>query len=1094
MQSSKAQFINGTGRTVLLIDPRVDGYRTLLRSIGRSRPIETHVVAADRDALPQIAAIVAGGGKVDALHILAHGAPGRLALGRDGLDLAALDRDPEAVATIRMGLRGGELRLIACAAGAGEAGRAFVAALSLAFRAAVVASEGLIGRGWDGGADVAAVPQGASLRQDLLIAKRELGAYPAHLMTNYNVTEIAGTGSFTDVWESENPTDGDTIYFNSAVTGTIDLSDVVTIRSSAAHYLAADNAITIDDAAGGGISVNSGRFFTWGRADVEFLPVTISANVSGSGGFAVIGSGPVVLSGTNSFSGGMSVTSGGTLSLTGTGAFGSGTITLNNGTLAITGATNTANAMSIGANGGTIDNSAFTTLTGTISDDSNGYSLTKNGTGDLTLTGVSANFTGTFNVTAGAFKLNAAGADSALAKATLNVTTSSSVSIQSAETIGGLKGTSNVSITDGDLTIDQSADTTYEGSITGTNGVAKTGAGTLTLSGANSYSGIYNPSSTGTLVSGGTLNITGSLANTNLLRVTSGGTLTGSGSVGGGVDLRNGATFGRSGTVDGTFTVGGDTTIGEAGGATTTFHVDVKTDGNGGYTYDSMKGDATFTLADATLTVVTDGSTSVGDVLTLIDDTGINTISGTFSGLAEGATFTSGSTTFKISYVGGSGNDVTITHMAAPASGGGGGGGGSTESFTSSQTTTSSSGGTTVATTTLTNRSGGSGSAAIVQNTSNNGNLVTATLPTSVSLTSEGPGTAQSGTQALTTLSGAISARNSSGNAALQGGAQTFLTNLGATTTLDIRTIIPSFNAANTSSDPIVITGSAQSGQSEAFVIDMRSLQGKALQLNNIEFASIIGNATVTGGSGNNFAVGDDGNQFISLGEGDDTLYGGAGDDTIGSADGNDLLFGDQGYDTVNGGSGDDTTWGGLDNDVVYGNTGNDVVYGNQYNDTLYGGQDADTVYGGQDDDIVYGNLGADLLYGNLGADTLYGGDGADTVNGSEGADLVYGNAGGDHLSGGAGDDTLFGGAGQDTFSVGSGDGADIISDFSVADGDRIEIAADLNGTTIDSLTDLQVVATDFAGNVIFDLGDGNSLTLIGVQTADLQSDWFGFI
>ena len=64
------------------------------------------------------------------------------------------------------------------------------------------------------------------------------------------------------------------------------------------------------------------------------------------------------------------------------------------------------------------------------------------------------------------------------------------------------------------------------------------------------------------------------------------------------------------------------------------------------------------------------GSTSAGTVDTLIDNTGSQAITGTFSGLAQGAIFyvagpSSGGTWYQISYQGGSGNSVTITALGA---------------------------------------------------------------------------------------------------------------------------------------------------------------------------------------------------------------------------------------------------------------------------------------------------------------------------------------------------------------------------------------------------------------------------------------------
>ncbi|MFT7621337.1 MAG: hypothetical protein ACI9WU_000498, partial [Myxococcota bacterium] len=48
------------------------------------------------------------------------------------------------------------------------------------------------------------------------------------------------------------------------------------------------------------------------------------------------------------------------------------------------------------------------------------------------------------------------------------------------------------------------------------------------------------------------------------------------------------------------------------------------------------------------------------DTYVLIDNDATDAVSGTFSGLAEGATFASAGTTFAVTYVGGDGNDVAI--------------------------------------------------------------------------------------------------------------------------------------------------------------------------------------------------------------------------------------------------------------------------------------------------------------------------------------------------------------------------------------------------------------------------------------------------
>jgi hypothetical protein len=71
------------------------------------------------------------------------------------------------------------------------------------------------------------------------------------------------------------------------------------------------------------------------------------------------------------------------------------------------------------------------------------------------------------------------------------------------------------------------------------------------------------------------------------------------------------------------------------------------------------------TLAGVALNVTlpADFTAAAGTVYTLIDNDGNDPISGTFAGLAEGATVKAKNQAFRISYVGGTGNDVTLTFL-----------------------------------------------------------------------------------------------------------------------------------------------------------------------------------------------------------------------------------------------------------------------------------------------------------------------------------------------------------------------------------------------------------------------------------------------
>ena len=78
-------------------------------------------------------------------------------------------------------------------------------------------------------------------------------------------------------------------------------------------------------------------------------------------------------------------------------------------------------------------------------------------------------------------------------------------------------------------------------------------------------------------------------------------------------------------------------------------------------------GNAVFLNSDAVLsTVLYDGwKVATSDAFRIIDNRSSTAVSGTFSGLAEGAQFTVDGITFNITYVGGDGNDVVITALNA---------------------------------------------------------------------------------------------------------------------------------------------------------------------------------------------------------------------------------------------------------------------------------------------------------------------------------------------------------------------------------------------------------------------------------------------
>ena len=200
---------------------------------------------------------------------------------------------------------------------------------------------------------------------------------------------------------------------------------------------------------------------------------------------------------------------------------------------------------------------------------------------------------------------------------------------------------------------------------------------------------------------------------------------------------------------------------------------------------------------------------------------------------------------------------------------------------------------------------------------------------------------------------------------------------------------------------------------------------------------------------------------------GADALTAPAGDATVEGLDGADTLTGGAGDDVLFGGAGADLITTGAAFNRVNGNAGDDTIVGHsQIGDWLLGGQGNDLVNAAQSTghNVINGNLGNDVIQGGSGGDTLRGGQGDDVITGGAGADVIFGDLGHNTLTGGGGADTFVAGAGVDT-----------VTDFNLAQGDRIEVAASL-----------QFSATQSGADVRIDLGNGGEMILQNVQLASL--------
>lgn len=161
-------------------------------------------------------------------------------------------------------------------------------------------------------------------------------------------------------------------------------------------------------------------------------------------------------------------------------------------------------------------------------------------------------------------------------------------------------------------------------------------------------------------------------------------------------------------------------------------------------------------------------------------------------------------------------------------------------------------------------------------------------------------------------------------------------------------------------------------------------------------------------------------------------------------------------------------------NDQLRGSQQNDAIQCKRGNDKVQAGNGDDQVSGGNGNDRLAGNADDDWLKGGIGDDYLLGENGDDTLEGGSGKDILVGGFGWDRLTGGGDADifVLAAEAAEPTF-------ADIVTDFSVAQGDKLKLGKglevkDLILSGIDSNNDGIQDAT-----LIRSVTDGKSLAVV---------------
>lgn len=463
---------------------------------------------------------------------------------------------------------------------------------------------------------------------------------------------LTGTSTYT----------GDT----NVTAGTLMLGSAATLSASSDVVLAGTldldgNSNTIGSLAGTGTVTDSSATAATLTTNKDNASTAFSGTIAdgaGSVSLVKVGTGTLTLSGHNTFSGTATV-SAGTLQYGSATALPTTSDVTSTGSAELDIAGYDVTIGSLAGTGGVEDSGAAATLTtngdnastsftGIIADLSGPLSLIKAGTGTLTLGGTNT-YTGTTTVSAGTLQLSKKNALSASSDVTVDAT----LDIDgTAQTLGSLAGTGIVEDSGAAATLTANADdatTTFSGLIEDLSGplsLTKSGTGALTLTDNNTYSGA-------TSVAAGTLYVDGSQASSNV--TLQGGTLGGSGTVG---------TI-TSGTSGGTFSPGDPTDILTGGNlkltaGSPTFNATL--DGpSAGTDYSQFDATGTVNINGASLAISLGYTPANGQVFTILSNAGGSAVTGTFAGLPEGSTLAYDGTNFTISYVGGSGHDITLT-------------------------------------------------------------------------------------------------------------------------------------------------------------------------------------------------------------------------------------------------------------------------------------------------------------------------------------------------------------------------------------------------------------------------------------------------
>lgn len=463
-----------------------------------------------------------------------------------------------------------------------------------------------------------------------------------------------------------------------------------TLRANAIIFYGGGNTLELradSDIKGNVVGVNTSNTLALGGATNDSFDVSqigAAAQYQAFGTFVKKGTSTWTLTGSTTASTPWAI-DGGVLSVSADNNLGAaaGGLRFDGGTLQATDTFSMNRATTLNAGGGTIDVAATKTLTQNGGIGGSG-GLNKTGAGRLVLGGANG-YAGATHINAGIVNANSA---SALGNnSAVTVAAGAGLDLGSGLSVGSLAGAGAVGLHAHTLTTGgDHASTLYSGVMSGTGGLVKTGTGTFSLTGANSYSGgttvsggvlsgnstslqgdivnnatvVFNQATAGTYagnmsgtggvnktgsgvlhftgnhvysgatnINAGTLQVNGSIAN-SATTVNNGGTIGGSGTVGN-LIVNSGGTAAPGDAAIGTLTVRNNVTLNNA-----TYRVRVDAAGNS----DNMVANGTAAINGGTVDVrVGSGNYNAATRYTILTANGVGGVSGTFANATSDMAF-----------------------------------------------------------------------------------------------------------------------------------------------------------------------------------------------------------------------------------------------------------------------------------------------------------------------------------------------------------------------------------------------------------------------------------------------------------------------